>query len=516
MHQRARRRRDRGASNTRREPSTLTRRSSLVVAARLDQPREVDDDVGAGEVQRVVGRDVGLHPAHLRRVPVRAAGARSRRSPPRARPRPAPSTTLVPTFPVAPVTTTCTLISRPYPTWVAASAMKALTWHGAHDVRVDTVPDPTIEQPTDAIIKVTSTGICGSDLHLYEVLGPYLDEGDILGHEPMGIVEEVGAEVTAHQAGRPRRDPVQHLLRALLDVRHRACSRSARRPRCASTAPAPRCSATRSSTARCRAARPSTCACRRRSTARSRCPRARRTTASSTSPTSSPPPGRRSSTRTSPSGGSVVVLGLGPIGEMCTRIAQHQGAETVIGIDLVPERLARRQRPRRRRARPRGARRHRRPRPRAHRRARPRRRHRRRRHGGARRADRQARPPPHRPAARRGRAQADARRPASTASPRCTSAIELVRRGGTVSLSGVYGGAASPMPLLQMFDKQITLRMGQANVRRWVDDILPLLTGDDDPLGVDNFATHHIAARARRRTATRSSRRSRTAPSRSS
>src|SRR5689334_12914553 len=74
--------------------------------------------------------------------------------------------------------------------------MKALTWHGTHDVRVETVPDPTIEVPTDAIIRVTSTGICGSDLHLYEVLGPYLDAGDVLGHEPMGIVEAVGAEVT--------------------------------------------------------------------------------------------------------------------------------------------------------------------------------------------------------------------------------------------------------------------------------------------------------------------------------
>ena len=72
------------------------------------------------------------------------------------------------------------------------------------------------------------------------------------------------------------------------------------------------------------------------------------------------------------------------------------------------------------------------------------------------------------------------------------TAIDLVRRGGTISLSGVYGGAASPMPLLQMFDKQITMRMGQANVRRWVDDILPLVTGDDDPLGVDHFATHHM------------------------
>ena len=70
--------------------------------------------------------------------------------------------------------------------------MKAVTWHGKRDVRVDTVPDPSIQDPTDAIVRITSTGICGSDLHLYEVLGPFMDEGDILGHEPMGIVEEVG------------------------------------------------------------------------------------------------------------------------------------------------------------------------------------------------------------------------------------------------------------------------------------------------------------------------------------
>lgn len=74
--------------------------------------------------------------------------------------------------------------------------MKAVTFHAKRDVRVDTVPDPTIEQPTDAIVRITSAGICGSDLHLYEVMGPYMDEGDILGHEPMGIVEEVGADVT--------------------------------------------------------------------------------------------------------------------------------------------------------------------------------------------------------------------------------------------------------------------------------------------------------------------------------
>ena len=70
-------------------------------------------------------------------------------------------------------------------------------------------------------------------------------------------------------------------------------------------------------------------------------------------------------------------------------------------------------------------------------------------------------------------------------------AIDMVRRGGTISLSGVYGGEADPLPMMTLFDKQIQLRMGQANVRRWIDEILPLLT-DDDPLGVDTFATHHV------------------------
>ena len=79
--------------------------------------------------------------------------------------------------------------------------MKALTFHGKRDVRVDTVPDPTIEQPTDIVIKVTSTGLCGSDLHLYEVLGPFIGEGDILGHEPMGIVEAVGDAITELKVG---------------------------------------------------------------------------------------------------------------------------------------------------------------------------------------------------------------------------------------------------------------------------------------------------------------------------
>ena len=72
------------------------------------------------------------------------------------------------------------------------------------------------------------------------------------------------------------------------------------------------------------------------------------------------------------------------------------------------------------------------------------------------------------------------------------TAIDAVRRGGTISISGVYGGQADPMPMMQLFDKQVQLRMGQANVRAWTDELLPLLI-DDDPFGVDAFATHHLS-----------------------
>jgi threonine dehydrogenase-like Zn-dependent dehydrogenase len=79
--------------------------------------------------------------------------------------------------------------------------MKALTWHGRSDVRCETVPDPTIIDPTDAIVRITSTAICGSDLHLYDGFNPFMEAGDILGHEPMGIVEEVGSEVRRLKPG---------------------------------------------------------------------------------------------------------------------------------------------------------------------------------------------------------------------------------------------------------------------------------------------------------------------------
>src|SRR5947199_264645 len=96
-----------------------------------------------------------------------------------------------------PMQATATVLSKVCPIRGTGTPtrMKAVTWHGKRDVRVDNVADPSIQQPTDAVVRITSSGICGSDLHLYEVLGMFMHEGDILGHEPMGIVEEVGPEV---------------------------------------------------------------------------------------------------------------------------------------------------------------------------------------------------------------------------------------------------------------------------------------------------------------------------------
>lgn len=79
--------------------------------------------------------------------------------------------------------------------------MKALCWHGKHDVRVDNVPDPVIEAEDDIILKVTATAICGSDLHLYGAKVPTLQSGDILGHEFMGIVEDTGNAITTLKKG---------------------------------------------------------------------------------------------------------------------------------------------------------------------------------------------------------------------------------------------------------------------------------------------------------------------------
>jgi threonine dehydrogenase-like Zn-dependent dehydrogenase len=368
--------------------------------------------------------------------------------------------------------------------------MRALTYHGTRDVRVDTVPDPVIEEPTDAIIRVTSSGICGSDLHLYEVLGPFIDTGDILGHEPMGIVEAVGAEVTNIAPG----DRV--VIPFNISCGHCYMCDRGLQSQCETTqvheqdtgaalfgytklygqVPGGQAELLRVPQAQYGPIK-----------VPEGPPDDRFVYLSDVLPTA----WQAVEYAQIPDGGTVLVLGLGPIGEMSTRIAQHHGAR-VLAVDLVPDRLER---------------------ARAH---------------GVEALDLKQYDGDLPDAVRE---LTDGRGPISVidavgmeahgapvgklahkiagvlpdviAAPMTEkmgidrlnalhTAIELVQRGGTISLSGVYGGAASPMPLIQMFDKQINLRMGQANVRRWIDDIMPLVCGDDDPLGVDDFATHHV------------------------
>jgi threonine dehydrogenase-like Zn-dependent dehydrogenase len=368
--------------------------------------------------------------------------------------------------------------------------MQALTWHGRRDVRVDTVPDPTIEQPTDAIIRVTSTGLCGSDLHLYEVLGPFLDEGDVLGHEPMGIVEAVGPEVNGLQLG----DRV--VVPFNISCGHCFMCEQGLQSQCETTQVREEGMGA--------ALFGYTKLYGQVAGGQAEFLRVPQAHYGPIKVIEGPPDDRflflsdvlptawqAVQYAQIPDGGSVAVIGLGPVGEMSCRIAQHLGAANVIGLDLVPERLARSKG-----------------------------------HGvhtidvsatddvpGAVRDLTDGRGPDaaidavgleahgapggklaHTLAALMP--DAVARKVMQTAGvdrlSALRAAVAIVRRGGTVSLSGVYGGTADPLNMLQMFDKQLTLRMGQANVRRWIGEILPLLEGDGDPLGVDGFATHHL------------------------
>ena len=215
--------------------------------------------------------------------------------------------------------------------------MKAVVWHGTEDVRVDEVPDPKIVDPTDAIVRITSTAICGSDLHLYKVLGMYMDEGDILGHEPMGIVEEVGPAVTHVKAGdrvvMPFNISCGHCFMCDQEL-YSQCETTQVKEYEKGAA----LLGFSKMYGRCPAGRRSSCAFRRPSSARSRCPRAPHTSVSSTSPTCSRPRGRRSSTPTCRRAGRSPSTDSGRSASSACRIAKQLGVERVIAVDLVPER----------------------------------------------------------------------------------------------------------------------------------------------------------------------------------
>jgi threonine dehydrogenase-like Zn-dependent dehydrogenase len=368
--------------------------------------------------------------------------------------------------------------------------VKAVTWHGRRDVRVEQVPDPKIQQPTDAIIRVTTTNICGSDLHLYEVLGPFMGVGDVLGHEPMGEVVEVGSDCGDLAVGDRVVIPFQ------ISCGHCWMCREQLYSQCETTQVkehgkgaalfgyskmygevmggqaeylrVPQAQFTHIKVP-------------------DGPPDERFVYLSDVLPTA----WQAVQYADTPKDGTLVVLGLGPIGDMCTRIARHLGVENVIGVDLVDERLQR---------------------------------------GRDRGVDvvdlRELRADlgdlvRDRTQGRGADAVIDAVGMEAHGSPvtgfahtmtallpnalarplmnrvgidrlaALYSAFDLVRRGGTVSLSGVYGGMADPIPMMVLFDKQIQLRMGQANVKRWVPEILPLLT-EDDPFDVEHFHTHRL------------------------
>jgi len=367
--------------------------------------------------------------------------------------------------------------------------MKALAWHGNHDVRVDDVPDPTIEQPTDAIVRITSTAICGSDLHLYEVLGPFIDEGDILGHEPMGIVEEVGSSVEHIKPGDRVVIPFnivcghcwmcdRQLFAHCETTQNREWGMGASffgYTKLYGQVPGGQAELLRVPQAHFGPIK-----------VPEGPPDDRFLYLSDVLPTS----WQAVEYADIPKGGSVAVFGLGPIGQMSSRIAQHKG-HRVIAVDLVPERLEM-------------ARQH---------------------------GIEVVNLKDHHDVAEAIKEMTDGRGPDSvidavgmeahgspvgkfahkvvgllpdrvaqtvmqTGGLDRTAALNLcfntVCRGGTVSLSGVYGGTATPINMLQIFDKGIQIKMGQAHVKRWIDDIMPLLTEDGDPLGVDDFATHKM------------------------
>ena len=366
--------------------------------------------------------------------------------------------------------------------------MKALTWQGKRQLSVEEVPDPTIQEPTDAIIRITSTAICGSDLHLYELMGPYLHRGDILGHEPMGIVEEVGSAVTNIKRGDkvvvPFNIACGDCFMCNLGLQSQCETTQVRETGSGAalfgytelygSVPGGQAEYLRVPFANYGPIK----------VGDTGIPDERYLFLSDILPTA----WQAVDYADVPDGGTLAVFGLGPVGQLASRIGRHLGYR-VIAVERIPERRAMAER-----------------------------------HGIATldwskicaddlREVTSGRGPdavidavgmeshgspvaaaaqaavgvlPH-PVAKLAMSHAGVDRLAAL-----HTAIDAVRRGGTVSLSGVYGGEADPMPMLKMFDKQIQLRMGQCNVRRWISDLLPLVEDDADPLALSDLVTHRV------------------------
>ncbi|MGO4956625.1 zinc-dependent alcohol dehydrogenase [Luteococcus sp. Sow4_B9] len=368
--------------------------------------------------------------------------------------------------------------------------MKALTWQCTEQVEVREVPDPRIEQPTDAIVRVTSTAICGSDLHLYSVLGPFLDAGDVLGHEFMGIVEEVGPEAGDLKVG----DRV--VVPFNISCGHCFMCTHGKQSQCETTQVTDQGKgAALFGYTRLYGQVPGGQA------EYVRVPQAQY------GPVKLPHHGvderylylsdilptawQAAKYADVAPGQTVAVMGLGPVGQFAARSARQQGAERVITVDLVDERLQL--------ARDFGFE-----------------------TVDLREVDHVGDAIRDLTAGRGADAVIEAVGMEAHGSPVAETVItgvgklpkpvarkvtetvgidrlaalqasfDAVRRGGTVSVAGVYGGAADPMDLMTLFDKNLTIRMGQCNVRQWTDELLELVQRDGDVMGTETLATHRL------------------------
>jgi threonine dehydrogenase-like Zn-dependent dehydrogenase len=365
--------------------------------------------------------------------------------------------------------------------------MRALTWQATETVSVEEVPDPRILKPTDAVIRVTSAAICGSDIHLYDLFGPFLNKGDVLGHETMGVVEEVGVGVTRVKVG--DRVVIPFVIacgecymchRGL----HTQCETTQQHERGTGAAlygytqlygevPGGQAERMRVPLADFNATVIGT-----------DLPDLRYLFLSDILPTA----WQGVAYAEVPEGGTLGVLGLGPVGQFAARIGKHLGYR-VVATDPVPERRALAEK------------------------------------WGAEVFDIDGDVVARLKDATDGRGpdgivdavgmeshgqgavglvqKAVGLLPDPVAQKMMTTvgvdklvalhtAFDAVRRGGTVSLSGVYVGTADPTPLMTLFDKQVSIRMGQCNVQRWRDELLPLVEADADPLGTMDLTTHEV------------------------